>query len=358
MLVGGGLLVLIGLVVAAMLIEDGRERDRPGADPETARRRAQRLAERGRWSDALEAWRIVNEATEADTDSRIAHAEAAIAVGRPGEAESALRPLLEARTPRPRAWTLMLDLLRIQERRDEALMLTRRGLDTVDLEHTPVLLRAGVQAVLTDVPDDQVRTTLRAWMAAEPDAPHAEIAYQRQIARRPRLDDPSAEDRADRLWDLVRAWPEFAPARIALVEALADAGRPLEARPVLEDWPETAASTGHQRIRGRWALEFEGAPGLAVEALEPVVDRVPHDWKSRYRLARALRLLGHTNRARIEARRVFLTRERLEPNELRPLLRQLDDGMPVPDLAQRLRDVGLTRLAKAIDTIASPIPPR
>jgi hypothetical protein len=75
------------------------------------------------------------------------------------------------------------------------------------------------------------------------------------------------------------------------------------------------------------------------------------DWRSWYRLARALKMSGRDNQARQAAEAVSRIREVLDPLTLRPrldaALSHLDDPAALRDLAELAGRAGLTRLADA-----------
>ena len=78
---------------------------------------------------------------------------------------------------------------------------------------------------------------------------------------------------------------------------------------------------------------------------------LPHDWRSWYRLARALRILNHETESRHAAETESRIREVLDPLILEPRLdaafARLDDGATANDLALLCQQVGLNRLADA-----------
>ena len=77
---------------------------------------------------------------------------------------------------------------------------------------------------------------------------------------------------------------------------------------------------------------------------------MPHDWKTRYRLARALAASGKIEESRNEARRMSEIRESLDPIQLGELLKSaLPKGRsPEPDrLVGLLKKIGLNPLADA-----------
>ena len=105
------------------------------------------------------------------------------------------------------------------------------------------------------------------------------------------------------------------------------------------------------RLRGRWDLEYDHAPGRAVKAFRKVLVHQPHDWRTRYRLAGGVAQDGRAKEAAIEAEAVQRTREVLEPLTLGPrldsALDRLDDPSARLELAEVCNRAGLSRLAEA-----------
>jgi thioredoxin-like negative regulator of GroEL len=128
-----------------------------------------------------------------------------------------------------------------------------------------------------------------------------------------------------------------------LVSTLADAGDPDAGRAALEAWPETGRDARYWRLRGRWDLEYDHHPDRAEASFRRALTELPHDWKTRIRLARTLRSLGREPEARTEAATVARLRERLDPAALGPRLARGDPA----DLAELTAAAGLTRLAAA-----------
>ena len=73
------------------------------------------------------------------------------------------------------------------------------------------------------------------------------------------------------------------------VTALADAGEPDRGRVFLEGWPAAMRDARYWRLRGRWDLEYDHRPDQAIPAFRAALEVLPHDWRTHYRLARALR---------------------------------------------------------------------
>ena len=145
--------------------------------------------------------------------------------------------------------------------------------------------------------------------------------------------------------------PDHTAARDALVTALADAGEPERGRPILLEWPASARDARYWRLLGRWDLEYDNRPAEAATAFRTALEEAPQDWRSWYRLARALRALGREEESRQAAETVRRIRGALDPLQLRPLLdtrlRHLGDPASLEELAGLCKRAGLARLGEA-----------
>ena len=86
---------------------------------------------------------------------------------------------------------------------------------------------------------------------------------------------------------MLKAQPGNAVIREALVIALADIGEPDRGRTFLDSWPKSTRDARYWRLRGRWDLEYDHQYEAAVNAFRKALIDLPHDWKTRIRLARA-----------------------------------------------------------------------
>jgi tetratricopeptide (TPR) repeat protein len=320
-------------------------------DPAGLRRRAEAAAARKDWSEALELWRRVNDSPAATAATFLEEGRANLALGRAARGEEALRRATAADPSVARAWLLRLEILRVEDRWFDAAAVAREALAKVAPEDRAAVLRELTLAALSEIPDDLARDTLRKWIAADPDDVEAEAALTRRIGSDPRPDDPDRETRLARLEALVAARPDLPNPREALVAALADDGDVERGRAALDAWPEPARDARYDRSRGRWDLEYDGEPARAVDAFRRVLEAAPHDWRSRYRLARALAALGRRDEAEREARAVARAREALDPMAAG---RELDDAFSKVDrpgargvIADACARVGLDDLARA-----------
>jgi thioredoxin-like negative regulator of GroEL len=172
-----------------------------------------------------------------------------------------------------------------------------------------------------------------------------------RIAALPRATDPDRTSVLTELESIVASHPDHIAAREALVTALADAGEPQRGHALLDQWPTTARDARYWRLRGRWDLEYDHRPAEAAIALRTALVELPQDWRTWYRLARALRVLGREAESHEAAETVRRIRELLDPLTLGPRLGSavdhLDDPATLHELASLSRRAGLFRLERA-----------
>ena len=105
------------------------------------------------------------------------------------------------------------------------------------------------------------------------------------------------------------------------------------------------------RLRGRWELEYDNRPAEASTAFRTALKEAPQDWRSWYRLARALRTIGRGEESRQAAETVSRIRGALDPLLLRPLLDEslghLGDKASLEEIAGLCKRAGLARLGEA-----------
>lgn len=304
---------------------------------------------------ALDAWRAVNASGEARSGTWLAEARAALALGRAAEAELALERASAADPTNPEPWRLRLERLRVEDHPLEAQEVGWAAYAAVPADARRGVLRELTLTLLADLPDDLARKTLDRWAGADPARPDrdARVARLRRAASMPRPDDPDRAARIAELTALLDADSTHLATREALITDLADAGEPDRGRALLDAWPgpEPARDAHYWRLRGRWNLDYDHKPDRAAEAFTRALTALPHDWKTRVRLARAYHALGREADARREADAVSRAREALDPSTLGPRLAsdldRPDDPKALLDLADLCAKAGLTRLAEA-----------
>ena len=258
------------------------------ADPGRLRRDAEAAAEAGDWEGAAGYWRALNRTPAASAGSLEAEAGALLQLGRAAEAERALVRASDQDPAEPGPWLMRLELLRLEDRPTEAIRVGWKAYDAVPAAARVTVLRALTLALLADVPDDAAQEALGRFAAADPGDLEARVALvERRAASgldagRPIAGAGGPEARIAALADLLAVDPEHLGARSALAEALADAGQFDRARSLLDAWPEAGRDDPrYQRLRGRFALDLDGAPAVAVGAFRRVLAVLPHDWRAR-----------------------------------------------------------------------------
>lgn len=324
---------------------------RRAPDPARLQAAAEAAAREGDWKRSLGLWRQVNAGPGATAATLVAESRACLVLGLAGQAEQALRDAVAKDPAEAEAYLPLLKIMRVEDRFVDALRVGWAGLEQVAAAARSDLLRELTLAALTDVPDDLARTTLKRWIEADPNDVDARAAYLRRIGAEPRSGDPDRETRLSELAALLASHPEHLGVRAALVTALADAGEVDRGRAVLNDWPADQRDSRYWRLRGRWDIEFDHAAEQAVTALRSALDDFPQDWRTHYRLARALKILGQAAEAGREAETVSRIRELLDPLYLEPKLEssfaRLDQAAARETLAELCSRAGLGRLAEA-----------
>jgi tetratricopeptide (TPR) repeat protein len=325
--------------------------------PGALRGRAERAEAAKDWPKALEAWRAVNKTPAARARSWLGEARAALALDLAGQAEPALVRATEADPADPEPWRLWLDILRTEGRTTEAQRVGWSAYAAVAPEAKRSILRELTLALLLpgdlldDLPDDRSRARLDRWAVADPSDANARAARHRQLAAAPRPGDPGLDAWIAALTSILGRDPAQVAAREALAIALDERGEPDRGRAVLSAWPESSRDARYDRLLGRWALDHDRDPALAVSALERAVAELPQDWKARARLARAYHASDRAPDAAREATRVAALRELLDPATLVPRLAsdlaRLDDPRAREDLIDLCTRAGLGRLADA-----------
>ncbi len=316
--------------------------------PERLRNRAAAAERAQDWPTAFDAWHSLNQTTSVRASTCLSEAKAALAANLSSKAEQALRRAIALEPSSPDAWNRLLELLRVEDRTLDALRDGREALRQIASPADRVeLLRRLTLAVLAELPDEVARPLLDRWIHADPDDLDALVAKFGKVAAMPRPDDPDRALRIRLLQEKLTQHPEHARVREALISALADAGEPDRGRALLESWPEPRDAR-HDRLKGRWALDYDLDRPTAVAAFRRALKAFPHDWKTHYGLARAL---DDPSAAAQSAANVAKLRETLDPAILGPLLSRsfahLNEKRARLDLAELCEKVGLNELAEA-----------
>jgi tetratricopeptide (TPR) repeat protein len=329
--------------------------------PARLRSQAEAEAQSGNWAAALKAWRAYNATTSARADSHREEARACLALGLAAQAETALRRAIADNPSDPEPWRLLLEIFRVEDRTLDAQQVGWDAYRSVPIPERPAILEQLTLALLADIPDDVARSTLTRWTKADPDDVNARVALEQRIATQPRAGDPDRDTRLAQLQAILDAHPEHIAAREALIASLLDGGEPDRAYDLLQSWPDPPRDARYWRLQGRYLLDHAKQPEAAVRALENALTALPRDWRSWYRLARALRTAGRSDgQDRTAAQAVARIRETLDPLALAPRLSadfsHLDQSAALLDLAALCGQVGLSKLAAAWRAQVPPAP--
>jgi tetratricopeptide (TPR) repeat protein len=319
--------------------------------PARLKTRALAAARSGDWATALKAWRAFNATVYAQATTHLSEARACLALGLAAQAERSLLSATTADPTDPEAWRLLLQIYQVEDRTLEAQSLGWKAYARVRPDGKRELLRDLTLALLADVPDGRARAILQRWVDADAKDIDAQVALMQRIAAQRRTSDPDQATVIAVLESIVASYPDHTGAREALVIALADAGEPVRGRMVLDGWPAAMQDARYWRLQGRWNLEYEHRPANAVTSLDTALKAIPQDWRSWFRLARALHILGRHADSLRAAETVNRIREALDPLSLGPRLdaaiRHLNEPAALNDLATLCDRAGLTHLADA-----------
>jgi tetratricopeptide (TPR) repeat protein len=319
--------------------------------PEQLRDRAEAAAHAHNWPAARKLWRAVNQTKLASSRTIMAEARANLGLDRAAEAERAWRRAIVADPADPEPWRAELQLFWVEDRPVDAMRVGWEAYEAVPPESRREILRGLTLALLADLPDDRARGYLNQWIAADPTDGDARVALLQRVAAQPLSGDPDRAERIAILTELLEKTPTLNSAREALALALADDAQPERGRQLIESWPAETRDARYWRLLGRWQLDYEHRPAEAVASFEHALAELPHDWRTHYKLARALKALGRTEDANRSAETVRRLREVLDLTTLGPRLKadldRLDDPAALRDLASLCARAGLTRLADA-----------
>ena len=347
MLCAGAVGGLVGLAVTVSLINGSREQ---------MRSQAEAAARSGDWGTALKIWREINSSDGANGLSHLGEARASLALGHAFQSEQALRRSVAADPENLESWELLLQILRVEDRALDASRTGWHAYGSVRPESRAAVLKELTLGLLAELPDDDVRRTLQRWIDADKDDLDARVALIQRMAIQPRAGDPDRVILLVELETIVAQHPDHIAAREALVTALADAGEPERGRAILGAWPTSERDSRYWRLLGRWDLEYDNRPAEAVTAFRTALEETPEDWRSWYRLARALRSLGRDEESRQAAETVRRIRGALDPLQLRPLLdeslRHLGNPASLEEIAGLCKRAGLARLGEAWHGVA------
>jgi thioredoxin-like negative regulator of GroEL len=315
------------------------------------RSQAEAASRAGDSATALRYWRAINATSSATATTHLAEARTCLTLGRAAQAEVSLRRAINADPSNAEPCRLLLQILRVEDRVFEAQSIGWSAYGQIKADQRRVLLRELTLGLLVDLPDNLVRSTLKRWVASDSDDLDAQIALLQRLAAQPRAADPDRPTILSVLESHLKSRPDHIGARAVLITALADAGEPDQGRAILDQWPEAQRDARYWRLRGRWELEYDHHPDLAIAAFRTALAELPQDWQSWYRLARAFRISKQFDESRRAAETVGRIREVLDPLTLEPRLDaafdHLDDITSLRNLAALCQQAGLTQLASA-----------
>jgi tetratricopeptide (TPR) repeat protein len=319
--------------------------------------KAEDAAHMGDWTTAQRYWRAINGTSAAKSTSHLGEARACLALGQAEQAEHSLHRAIRTDPSEPESWRLLLEILRVEDRMLDAQRLGWQAYDQVYPEARRELLRQLTLVFLADLlPEEKIRATLRRWVEADINDVDAQVALWQRIVAQPHAGDPDRPSVLANLEDLLTKHPDHVGVRDVLATSLADAGEPDRGRAVLDAWPESTRDARFWRLRGRWELEYEHRPEQAASAFQTALKELPQDWRTWYRLSRALHILNRQDESLQAAEIVRRIREVMDPLVLGPRLHaafdHLDDPKALNDLAALCNQAGLTRLSSAWLTVA------
>lgn len=338
--IGGILLVLTLLMLSGRSQSDHRKRI---AEAERTRKPIEVLAA---W-DAFAA--DYPEALSAE--DMVRWARACLAADRPSQASTILDRWSSRDVTGADGWVLRIELSRALGDADAIAHTLAMTLKRPEARHSLSFLSTATFGILTMMSPDEMRERLRRWSDTESGEPLAKAwLLNRQFADASELGIDVAR-LSDEARELVSRHPESAEARRVLTEMLFEQGYYAEASQVLAGWPVGSRnSVSYERLEGRRLLEIAGDATPAIASFRKVLEVMPHDWRTRYRLSKALARSGRMDEARAEARQTVAIREALEPTTLERLLKAAFPSGSEPEpqsLIPLLRSVGLTELAGA-----------
>lgn len=320
------------------------------------RKRIAKAEKERRWNEAITLWYgLESDFPQSLTASDyVRWARGELVLDRPAKAQSLLDRWREAGDRDPEGWQLCIELRRALGDADSVNRLVRESLRDTEARRSPGFLTVSTFGLLTVMDPVESRARLERWAKAEPDSPLARTWILQRSLEEIDATGQNGVETLQQARELARTWPGDAETRRVLVEALFVQGEYDEIRREMANWPEDDSrdSTAWLRLEGRRRLEIENDPKSAIPFFESVVARMPQDWRSRYRLSRALAGANRVQEARKEATRTVEIRELLEPAGLERILKEaFPQGKPPnPEkLNILLRKIDHVELAQAWD---------
>lgn len=278
----------------------------------------------------------------------------AVAALRADHMESALSILNQWRQnspEKPEGWLMILDIYRFLGQPDKIMdAFEELRLQETAFRSAPVLMKVTI-GLLTDLDPEEVRDRLKRWADAEQNSPMAAATLQQRYLENPLPSDPSRDERLRACRQLVSRFPDSIESHAVLAELLMTSGLMDEAAEILQNWPGNRDNdVNYHRLSGRYLQDVRLDHANAIISFQKVLEKLPHDWKTRYRLARALKAVGHLKESQDESVRMLETREKLEPASLEPIIRNAFPRGKAPEPASMivlLNNLNLIRLAES-----------
>jgi thioredoxin-like negative regulator of GroEL len=278
-------------------------------------------------------------------------ARAALSADRPTKAAAVLERWLASEDRNTDGWLLLVELKRALGDSDGVSDVVAAMLQEPAARRSGPLLTAATFGLLTAMNSEDTIKRLTRWSEAEPASPLARAWLLHRFVEDGAEPAANRGDVLEQARQLVEAFPDSPDARRVAVEIFFERGMYAEISAFMGEWPNRARqSSGYQRLEGRRLLEIEKAPAAALSAFRAVLERMPQDWRTRYRLSRALAGTGDVDAAKTEARRTVEIRELLEPSSLERTLKAAFPKGKDPiltELVPLLSRIGQNDLAKA-----------
>ncbi len=319
--------------------------------PSNQRRRAIESFNAGRPRDAAQQLRIYNRTGYATVESWREESRAWLSANQAREAETTLIQAINRFPTDPLLQLMRLEIERVEDRIVEAISNGDQALANVHSEDRVLILRGLTITLLDTIPDERAREKLKIWLQADPKDREAEVALMKRMASDPMAGDIDRPTRIARLKSMIQMDPSFVQAYEALTIELAASGLIDEGRVILDHWPKNARDVRYDRLKGRWELEYDHQPELAIQSFQRVLQHIPHDKTSWFRLSRAYKSIGRDRESQSAADRVTKLVEILDPRTLSPRLTEDFERLNNPrsklDLAEVCEKAGLVKLANA-----------
>jgi hypothetical protein len=284
-------------------------------------------------------------------DDLVRHARCELILDKPAKARGLLDAWMRTDRPGTEGWQLSIELRRALGDGDGVNLVMRDMLRSPEARRSAALLTVATFGILTAMNAEESQERLRRWAETEPESPMATVWLLARQFEEFDLGGGSGSGSFDEADKLAARWPSDPDVLRIYVESLFLRGDYEKVRLTMDRWPEDLRdSVAWSRLSGRRALEVDKDPGTAILHFRNVLAKIPHDWRTRYRLSRALSGAGQAEEARVEAKRTVEIRELLDPSGLEAKLKEAfpKGSQPVPSkLIELLTRIDQTELARA-----------